>query len=170
MALTWDGMQCPICGDPIQDTSHDLFALTMWGIDDAQFAQLDDAAMHQHCIDNWHLRDDFITYYNDNCRDELHVDRHGRVAYRIDWFQTLSDAIVVGAGGFFLLPYLPFFDWVPDIGLVQICLALLAIAAFATLCVALSLSLGWMLGVAGALGIWLVLDVIAFVIMKRRSP
>ena len=87
MALVWDGMPCAICGEPIADTSSDdMFALTMWGIADARFVGVDDAAMHQACIDAWDLRDEFVAYFNEHCSNELRVNRNGSVAYRSKWW------------------------------------------------------------------------------------
>ncbi|KLU03477.1 hypothetical protein RISK_004481 [Rhodopirellula islandica] len=87
MALVWDGMPCAICGEPIADTSSgDMFALTMWGIADPRFVRVDDAAMHQSCIDGWDLRDEFVAYFNEHCSNELRVNRSGRVVYRSKWW------------------------------------------------------------------------------------
>ena len=87
MALVWDGMPCAICGKPIADTSSDdMFALTMWGIADPRFVGVDDAAMHQACIDGWHLRDEFVAYFNEHCSNELRVNRNGSVVYRSKWW------------------------------------------------------------------------------------
>lgn len=82
MALLDTGMPCAICGEPIADPSHDIFAMTMWGIDDPRFALLDDATCHQTCIDQWSLRDEFIDYFNRNCRNTLYIDRYGHIADR----------------------------------------------------------------------------------------
>tara|TARA_R110002111_G_scaffold257689_1_gene326150 strand:+ start:264 stop:650 length:387 start_codon:yes stop_codon:yes gene_type:complete len=74
---------------------RDTFAMTMWGIDDDRFAVLDDAACHQKCIDQWEKRDEFLRYYNRNCKDELYVDRNGHVSYRFDYVHWIGNAIVV---------------------------------------------------------------------------
>ncbi len=90
MALVWDGVPCAICGEPIADTSNDsdgdVFALTMWGITDPRFVGIDDAGMHQACIDNWHVRDEFLAYFNEHCSNELRVNRSGRVVYCSRWW------------------------------------------------------------------------------------
>ncbi len=82
MALLDDGMQCVICGKiiPCVDTEK-LFCTTFHGIRDPRFKHLDDAAMHQSCLDEWGLRDAFVSYYNEKCENELQVV-NGSVVYR----------------------------------------------------------------------------------------
>jgi hypothetical protein len=171
MALTWNGMQCAICREPIQDTSRDILGFTAWAISDPRFARLDDAAVHQSCIDNWHLRDDFIDYYNQTCRDELRVNRRGHVCYRVDWFDTLTETGLVSVFGYLFLPVMPWAEHVPDdscliqsfVGLALIGLLVLAASVTASY-------LGALLGVTIILGLWLVLGLIAALVMRHRSP
>jgi hypothetical protein len=74
MALLDNGMLCAICKKPILDVEKDeLFCTTFLGIRDIRFVQLDDAAMHQCCIDQWPQRDDFVKYYNASFGDQLVV-------------------------------------------------------------------------------------------------
>lgn len=83
MALVHDGMICVLCNSPIQDIETDeFFATTYFGIEDPLYALLDDAAVHQKCIDTWKHRDEFVAYYNAHCCNELRVTRSGRVVYR----------------------------------------------------------------------------------------
>ena len=104
MALTYDGMPCSLCGEPIVDPSRDTFVMTMWGIDDLRFVQLDDSACHQTCIDSWKLRDCFIEYCNRNCKEELFVDRAGHLRYRFDYINWAMNAGVLTLGIMFCLP------------------------------------------------------------------
>ena len=170
MALTWDGMPCAICGEPIRDTSNEIFALTMWGITDTRFARLDDAAMHQSCIDNWHLRDEFIAFYNENCRDELRVNRRGNVRYRIDWFDLAANAGLLTVFGFLFAPIMPLADRIPDDScLIQSLIGLALIGMLVAATIVASNYLGVMLGVASVLGVWLSLGMISYVFMRHRS-
>jgi len=106
VALVFTGMSCALCRKPIDDPMHDTFATTMWGMDDLRFAVLDDSACHQVCIDRWKLRDEFIEYYNRNCKNELYVDRKGHVAYRFDYANWISRALTFAFGVVFCLPSL----------------------------------------------------------------
>lgn len=98
MALTYDGMPCSLCGKPIDDASQNIFAMTMWGIEDLRFAHLDDNACHQSCIDNWKHRDAFIDFHNRELKDELYIDKHGHVAYRFDYFNSILGGIAMFIG------------------------------------------------------------------------
>ena len=88
MALFNPGSPCPLCNAPITERQMNdgiLYASTYWGIADKTFAILDDAVVHQRCIDTWEHRDAFVRYYNQNCRDELWVTKSGSVCYRPTW-------------------------------------------------------------------------------------
>ncbi len=98
MALVDVGMPCALCGEPIADPMHGTFAMTMWGIDDLRFFSLDDAACHQGCVDQWKLCDEFIAYFNRNCKNQLYVDRHGHVAYRFDYAHWMLSALTLAFG------------------------------------------------------------------------
>ncbi|QDV22237.1 hypothetical protein Q31a_05210 [Aureliella helgolandensis] len=98
MALVNAGMPCALCGESIADPMRDTFAMTKWGIDDLRFAVLDDAACHQSCVDQWDLRDEFIGFYNRNCKNELYVDRRGHVAYRFDYAHWFFNAMALTFG------------------------------------------------------------------------
>ena len=171
MALTWDGMPCAICGAPIQDTSESVFALTMWGITDPRFARLDDAAMHQACIDNWPLRDEFVAFYNHTCRDELRINRRGNVCYRIDWFDFAANTGLLTVFGFLLGPVMPFADYIPDDScLVQSLIGLALVAVLVLTSVVTSSYLGVILGATTVFIVWLGLGLVAFWYMRHRSP
>lgn len=114
MALTYDGMPCSLCGEPIVDPSRDTFCLTMWGIDDGRFMRLDDSACHQSCIDSWEHRDAFIEYYNHNCKDELVVDRAGHVRYRYEYAHWAMSAFVMTLGTVCFLPSLALLEFAPS--------------------------------------------------------
>ena len=171
MALTWDGMPCAICGESIPDTTEPLFALSMWGITDPRFARLDDAAMHQACTDNWHLRDEFISFYNKTCRDELRINGHGNVCYRIDWFELAAEAGLLTVFGFLLGPVMPFADDIPDDScLVQSLIGLALVSLLVVASVVTSIYFGAIPGVVSVWGVWLRLGVVAFRYMRHRSP
>lgn len=106
MALVDAGKPCALCHSPIEDPMRDTFAMTMWGIEDARFAVLDDAACHQACIDRWELRDEFVHYYNLHCKNELFVNRNGHVTYRFDYWNWLAGAVVVSLAVLLCLPSL----------------------------------------------------------------
>ena len=98
MALVDAGMPCALCGEPIAAPMYETFALTMWAIDDLRFAALADAACHQECVDQWKLRDEFMAYFNRNCKNQLYVDRHGHVAYRFDYADWMLSALTLTFG------------------------------------------------------------------------
>ena len=84
MALVEPGMLCSLCREPTDDPDRDTFATCAHAElhFHSQFALLNDAAVHQHCIDDWALRDDFIAHYNLTICDELLLDDRGHVRYR----------------------------------------------------------------------------------------
>ncbi len=62
---------------------RDTFAMTMWGIDDERFVALAmplSSVMYRPL----ELRDEFLAYYNRNCKNELFINRFGHVSYRFD--------------------------------------------------------------------------------------
>jgi hypothetical protein len=149
------------------DASVEMFALTAWGICDPRFARLDDAACHQACIDNWDLRDEFIAYYNANCRDEIRINRRGHVCYRTDWFEVFASGMM-GVAAVFLLPALPILEFLPDSCFLQLFVSLAFITVLVSSAVIASQWLGviWGLSLVGA--IWLALDAIALLYMHNR--
>ena len=84
MALIEPGMPCSLCGKPIDNPDVDTFCTTAWAKLHChpQFSLLNDAAVHQSCIDAWAQRDAFITFYNSEIEDRLFVDQHDHVIYR----------------------------------------------------------------------------------------
>lgn len=82
MALISEDSKCAICGEPIGDYRFaEIFALTFWGMDHPLFSRLDDAVMHQECIDSWQHRDEFIAYFNQHFSARIGVNRSGKVVY-----------------------------------------------------------------------------------------
>ena len=165
MALVDAGMPCALCGEPIIDPMHDTFAMTMWGIDDVRFAVLDDVACHQTCVDQWPLRDEFIDYYNCNCKDELYVDREGHVAYRFDYKHWLFNAIVLTFGILICGPPLALLeaDWRTRIARVTA-----VVAPYAMLAIVFAFcTIRWSFGVALLYGavLWALAIAVAFAVV-----
>ncbi len=167
MALVDAGMPCALCRTPIEDPMRDTFAMTMWGIDDERFVVLDDAACHQSCIDRWELRDEFLAYYNRNCRNELFINRFGHVSYRFDYWNWIAGAMVVTFAVVFCSPSLALLElqWRTRTARRAVFLApYLLLAAFVVVC-----TFSWSLGVAimYAAIAWIITTILALVIALR---
>lgn len=161
MALVDAGMPCALCRCPIDDPMRDTFAMTMWGIEDERFAILDDSACHQSCIDQWELRDEFVSYYNCNCKNELFVNRNGHVAYRFDYGNWLTEVILISFAVLFFSPSLAFLElpWRGRVTRTALFVApYLLLAAFVLAC-----TIKWSLGesLTYALVAWFVSTIVA---------
>lgn len=87
MALIEPGMPCGLCGEPIHDPDVDTFCTTAHSelYYHPEFNVLNDAAVHQSCIDSWTERDAFVAFFNSEIRDSLVVGQDGHVRYRRWW-------------------------------------------------------------------------------------
>ena len=140
---------------------RDTFAMTMWGIEDERFAILDDSACHQSCIDQWELRDEFVNYYNCNCKNELLVNRNGHVSYRFDYRNWLTEVILISFAVLFCSPSLALleFSWPSRVTRIAVFVTpYLLLAAFVLVC-----TIKWSLGeaVTYALVAWFVSTIVA---------
>ena len=133
----------------------------MWGIEDERFAILDDSACHQSCIDQWELRDEFVNYYNCNCKNELLVNRNGHVSYRFDYRNWLTEVILISFAVLFCSPSLALleFSWPSRVTRIAVFVTpYLLLAAFVLVC-----TIKWSLGeaVTYALVAWFVSTIVA---------
>ena len=167
MALVNNGMPCAICGEPIEDVSKDIFALTFYGIRDRRFARLDDSACHQACIDNWHLRDEFISFYNKQCCNEIRIDRQGHVGYRFSWWESPFGEMLQLMFLFLIAPGLMLVRFLPDSDPVLWTVVGIVSSTLIVLAVVFVVWWGW-LGMLVALMGWASLDAAAIVIVSRE--
>jgi hypothetical protein len=63
MALFDPRMPCPICGQPFSAADRTI-GFTFLGSHDPIVEPLDDAVVHQKCIDRWCNRDAFLSAWN----------------------------------------------------------------------------------------------------------
>ena len=171
MAFTWNGMPCAICGEPIQDASRDVLGFPAWAISDPRFARFDDAAVHQSCIDGWHLRDEFVAHFNEHCHDELRVNRRGNVCYRTDWFNAINKVRLQSVVGFLLLPWMLVAECLSNNSrFIQSIIGLIVIGVLVASSIVASRYFGVVLGISAVLAIWLTLGLIAYLLLRMRSP
>jgi hypothetical protein len=93
MALVEPGALCGLCREPIDDSRIDTLTTTAH-VElrfHLEFSILNDGAAHQHCIDNWDKRDEFIEFFNSETCDELMLDSRGHVVYRRSWLWQMRD-------------------------------------------------------------------------------
>ncbi len=94
MALVYNGMRCPLCGEPIDlENVAELFATTMVGLEEP-LSSLDDAAAHSRCVDAWPLKGEFVEAYNAKWgKRRLAIDRRGHVYHKIDWTHVTIEVV-----------------------------------------------------------------------------
>lgn len=92
MALTEPGMLCALCRMPIADPNIDTFCTTAHAelYYHPTFNALNDAAVHQSCMDSWSERDAFMGFYNSEVENRLIIDRDGHTRYRRRWHHQQS--------------------------------------------------------------------------------
>ncbi len=64
MALIFDGIECPLCGEVIDLNSQFVATTHFIGDRNDQLHRYSDAAMHYTCFQNWDHREEFIDRYN----------------------------------------------------------------------------------------------------------
>lgn len=139
--------------------------MTMWGIDDARFARLDDSACHQACIDDWIYRDDFLEYYNRCCKNELFINRAGHVDYRFDYVTWIMNAVVLTLGILFLLPSFALLEFSPRNLAVRVALFLTPLALLASFAWTFSASTSFPALLLYATILWLIASACSFAIV-----
>ncbi|QDT03895.1 hypothetical protein K227x_22800 [Rubripirellula lacrimiformis] len=80
--------------------------MTMHGFDDPRFAILDDAVCHQRCLDNWELKQEFVSYANENFGVGLALTHGGQVIYRPEIVARSKDFLVIAVVALLGLPSL----------------------------------------------------------------
>lgn len=98
---------CGICGDVIAEGQDTLCFLMydQWENIDGRSGEypFNDGCVHSECMKSWPKRDAFVQFFNENCRNELRVDKHGVVYYRTDWSEVLVTALLMTLFGPILL-------------------------------------------------------------------
>jgi hypothetical protein len=64
MALWNPDIPCPLCGQPVGSDERLIIGFTCLGSYDPDVAVIDDAVVHQACLDDWERRDYFVSAWN----------------------------------------------------------------------------------------------------------
>jgi hypothetical protein len=99
--LVTPDMKCPLCGEPFAD--RPVFSFTFVVIEDPRFKCFDDYAVHQTCLNEWELRDEFVAVWNERVDNtlltqkwRLVIQKDGTLKFEKDplWEHVLNSALL----------------------------------------------------------------------------